>query len=303
MAAAAVSAAGISAFDIEDHESALMLCQDACSPSIRLRTGGGSPVVGADDIPPLQPAGSVSSLALAVGDVEVPKRFSWRSLANGRSAAGFVLVGAAVAAAIALTAFAPCVGDASPQTADPEAATALAAQPLVPGPFGEYAGPELAVRDFRLGAFPRYADPAAQLGSPPKPYEPPSKGCHGWCQGGTCCNDGKLCCGSDAVCCGTSCCSGGSICCDKHIGLCCSEDSMCCWGKLCCAPSWTCGNTRRYGNGLKFKLLESCGGGAQFRRLLDEQRYKQQFRALIAENSTALRQLVEGGGTAQQDRN
>lgn len=160
------------------------------------------------------------------------------------------------------------------------------------GPWGEVAGPDLNSQDYRLGARPKYgADPAALMGSPPWPHQKKSHGCGDACKG-TCCNGGKLCCGPSAVCCGTSCCSGGSICCDAKIGLCCAGGTMCCWGKMCCASSWSCGRTRNFGDGLRFKVLKQCGGGAQFRRLLDKHAYARNFRRLLASNETGLRELL-----------
>lgn len=159
------------------------------------------------------------------------------------------------------------------------------------GPFGELAGPSLNPQDYLVGSIPRFSDWAAHHGSPPKKKEKPSKKCPAGCKG-KCCNGGKLCCGKKAICCGTSCCSGGSICCNRGLGLCCAKGTMCCWGKMCCAPSWTCGKTRSYGEPLRYNILKACGGGAQFRRLLDEQRYKHDFRRLLASNETALKELM-----------
>lgn len=179
-------------------------------------------------------------------------------------------------------------------------AVSLAAFGPALGPFGEYAGPDLTPNDYRLGAKPKFgADWAALGGSPPWPYQPSSDpkkppGCLG--KG---CNDGKLCCGSDAICCGTSCCSGGSICCDEKLGMCCAGGSMCCFGKMCCAPSWTCGRTRFVQSPYKWKRLEQCGSGAQFRRLVDKQAYNKNFRKLLAaENETALEEML---GIREQD--
>mmetsp|Transcript_82804 Transcript_82804/g.182024 ORF Transcript_82804/g.182024 Transcript_82804/m.182024 type:complete len:265 (+) Transcript_82804:76-870(+) len=162
------------------------------------------------------------------------------------------------------------------------------------GPFGERAGPDFTFRDWRLGAHPKYGgDPQALEGSPPKKPEHPSHKCPAGCQG-TCCNGGNLCCGSDATCCGTSCCSKGSICCDKDIGLCCAPGSMCCFGKFCCAESFMCGHTRSLDSPNRYKVLETCGGGGQFRRLLEQQLHKRDLRRMdSAPDGSAFQKMLD----------
>jgi hypothetical protein len=166
------------------------------------------------------------------------------------------------------------------------------------GPFGEYAGP---APPFGTGKY-FWGQSVANMGSPPRPHEPhsiePTPGCPG-----TSCNGGKLCCGSDAICCGTSCCSGGSICCNGHLGLCCAQGTMCCYGKMCCSPSFKCGDSRTVTDGLRYQVLQQCGGGAQIRRLMDQVYYKHQFRKLLATNETGLKELLGiQGGQAQQEK-
>mmetsp|Transcript_148046 Transcript_148046/g.369051 ORF Transcript_148046/g.369051 Transcript_148046/m.369051 type:complete len:276 (-) Transcript_148046:74-901(-) len=155
------------------------------------------------------------------------------------------------------------------------------------GPFGEYAGP---APPFDSGKY-FFGRPSSNMGSYPLPPEPHSLHKPPGCKG-IGCNGGKLCCGKDAKCCGTSCCSGGSICCNSHLGLCCAAGTMCCYGKFCCSPSLKCGDTRVKDGSFRFQILQQCGGGAQIRRLVEQVRYKREFRKLLSTNETGLKELL-----------